>query len=103
MNAHPWFVYIVSNHAHTLYVGATNDLPRRVWQHRTRAFTTSFTARYTFDRCVYYECCGDQKTAIKREQQIKRWSRVKKVRLVQATNPNWLDLSSRFSLERLLS
>ena len=103
MNERPWFVYIVSNNAHTLYVGATNDLPRRIRQHKNRTYESSFTARYTFNRCVYYECCGDQRTAIAREQQIKRWSRAKKVRLIEARNPDWSDLSNRFSLDALFS
>jgi putative endonuclease len=50
-----WYVYIMSNNAHTLYIGIAADLPRRVEQHKSRIFKTSFTARYTFDRCVYFE------------------------------------------------
>jgi len=98
-----WFVYIISNNAHTLYVGATNNLPRRIFEHKNRTYTTSFTARYTFDRCVYFECVGQKAAAIAREQQIKRWSRKKKVFLIQRINPEWSDLSARFSLERILS
>jgi putative endonuclease len=97
-----WFVYIVSNNARTLYVGATNDLPRRIYEHRNRIYTTSFTARYTFNRCVYFECVGTQQAAIEREQQIKRWSRKKKVFLIERMNPDWSDLSDRFSLKAIL-
>ena len=50
-----WYVYIVSNKAHTLYTGMTDDLPRRVKQHKNRTYVNAFTARYTFDRLVYYE------------------------------------------------
>src|SRR5438105_1036155 len=88
-----WCVYIVSNHAHTLYRGMTNDLPRRVRQHEERTFENAFTARYTFDRLVWYEFVGSQKEAAKREKQIKAWTRAKRVALIQAQNPNWNDLS----------
>jgi putative endonuclease len=98
-----WYVYIVSNNAHTLYVGATNDLPRRIREHKNRSYVTSFTARYTFDRCVYYELVGNQRLAIEREQKIKKWPRHRKVALIQTINPNWIDLSTRWSLERILS
>lgn len=98
-----WFVYIISNNAHTLYVGATNDLPRRIRQHKDRTYENSFTARYTFDRCVYFESFPTQAAAIEREQQIKRWSRVKKIALIERENPWWDDLSLRFSLDRMFS
>ena len=99
----PWFVYMISNNAHTLYVGATNELPRRIRQHKDRTYENSFTARYTFDRCVWFEYFATQREAIAREQQIKRWSRAKKIWLIERDNPWWDDLSLRFSLERLFS
>lgn len=102
MIARPWFVYIMSNNAHTMYVGATNDLPSRVREHRAGTYASSFTARYVFDRCVFYEHCGTKETAIKRERQIKRWSRGKKIALIEAKNPWWNDLSVRFSLDAVL-
>ena len=98
-----WYVYIISNNAHTLYTGATNDLPARIRQHKDRTYETSFTARYTWDRCVYYECVGAQKAAILRERQIKGWPRRRRVALIQSMNPNWIDLSGRWSLDRVLS
>ena len=98
----PWFVYIISNNAHTLYTGMTDDLPRRVRQHKDRSYATSFTARYTFDRCVYFEAAATKSDAAKREKQIKAWSRAKRVALIQSTNPNWLDLSRTFSLDHVL-
>ena len=101
--ARDWYVYILSNNAHTLYVGATNGLPQRIRQHKDRTYETSFTARYTFDRCVYFERVGTQKAAIARERQIKKWPRRRKVVLIQTTNPNWIDLSGRWSLDRVLS
>jgi len=98
-----WFVYIMSNNSHTLYVGATNNLPKRIWEHKNKVRDTAFTARYTFDRCVYFESIGEQKAAIEREQQIKRWSRKKKIFLIERINPNWIDLSRRVSLDAVLS
>jgi len=93
-----WYVYIMSNNAHTLYVGMTHDLLRRVEQHKRRLYLTSFTARYTFDRCVYFEVCPTKHQAARRERQIKAWSRSKKVTLIQSTNPNWIDLSSAWKI-----
>jgi putative endonuclease len=88
-----WCVYILSNHAHTTYVGSTNDLLRRLREHRDQKFESAFTARWTFNRLVYYEFVPDEATARNREAQIKRWRREKKVVLIQRTNPNWADLT----------
>src|SRR6059058_5128309 len=95
-----WNVYIVSNRAHTLYTGMTDDLPRRVEQHKNHTYENAFTARYTFDRLVYYEPVTDQKAAARREKRIKNWPRAKRVALIQAENPNWNDLSARFDFAR---
>ena len=97
-----WYVYIMSNRAHTLYTGMTNDLPRRVTQHKERTYPNAFTARYTFARLVYYEEAADQKAAALREKRVKAWPRAKRVALIQAGNPNWNDLSERWSLARWL-
>lgn len=97
-----WFVYIVSNKAHTLYTGMTNDLPKRVQQHKNGTYRNAFTARYTFDRLVYFEPASDQKSAAQRERRIKNWPRAKRVALIQSVNPNWIDLGSRFDPARLL-
>jgi putative endonuclease len=88
-----WCVYILSNHAHTTYVGSTSDLLRRLREHRDHTFPSAFTARWTFNRLVYYEFVADEATARKREAQIKRWRREKKVALIQSMNPNWVDLT----------
>lgn len=90
----PWAVYIVSNHAHTLYTGITNDLPRRVREHKNHTSENAFTARYTFNRLVWYEFVESQQLAAQREKQIKRWPRKRRVALIQSANPNWTDLSS---------
>ena len=68
-----WYVYIVSNKAHTLYTGMTDDLPRRVEQHKNHTYENAFTARYTFDRLVYYEPAADKSSAALRETRIKNW------------------------------
>jgi len=88
-----WCVYILSNHAHTTYVGSTNDLLRRLSEHRDKKFESAFTAQWTFNRLVYYEFVPDEATARNREAQIKRWRREKKVALIQRMNPNWADLT----------
>ncbi len=87
-----WYVYIVSNNAHTLYTGMTNDLPARVRQHMTKTYANAFTARYTFDRLVWFEARTSKADAARRERQIKGWTRAKRVALVQEVNPNWIDL-----------
>ena len=97
-----WYVYIVSNQAHTLYTGITDDLPKRIQQHKDRTYDNAFTARYTFNRLVYYESTPDQKTAAIRERRIKNWPRAKRVELIESLNPNWDDLSLRFDLLHLL-
>jgi putative endonuclease len=88
-----WCVYILSNKAHTLYVGSTNDLLRRVHEHKTGVHPEAFTARYTFDRLVYFEFVGTESAARAREKQIKGWLRAKKVALIQDRNPWWHDLT----------
>jgi putative endonuclease len=89
-----YFVYIMSNQSRTLYVGVTNDLPRRVWEHRHSAKTT-FTGRYHVTRLVYWEAFGDVSLAIAREKQLKGWRRARKIVLVQSLNPQWQDLAEQ--------
>ena len=91
MNA--WCVYILSNHAHTTYTGSTNDLMRRLAQHKHEVHPDAFTARYTFNRLVFYEFVDSELAARKREKEIKGWTRAKKAALIQRENPNWSDLT----------
>jgi putative endonuclease len=86
-----YYVYIMTNHARTLYVGMTNDLQRRVCQHKRK--DSNFTSRYKIDKLVHYEEFIDVRDAISREKQIKGWLRVKKIELIEADNPGWSDLS----------
>src|SRR5215831_2950563 len=89
-----YFVYILASHARTLYVGVTNDLPLRVYQHL--AGWSAFTRRYRVNRLVYFETYSRPWPAIRREKQIKRMLRVEKIRLIEADNPWWEDYAERW-------
>jgi putative endonuclease len=85
-------VYIVTNRRNgTLYVGMTDDLARRVWEHRAGVFP-GFTRRYGLKRLVWYEAHESRDSAFQRERQLKRWNRAWKLRLIEAANPHWTDL-----------
>ncbi|HEU5424998.1 MAG TPA: GIY-YIG nuclease family protein [Nitrolancea sp.] len=86
-------VDILASATRVLYVGMTNDLERRVWEHKTGDIP-GFTSRYGVTRLVFMEDFTDVREAIAREQQLKNWRREKKVRLIEADNPTWRDLSS---------
>ncbi|HUI95042.1 MAG TPA: GIY-YIG nuclease family protein [Xanthobacteraceae bacterium] len=87
-----FFIYILTNQRHTvLYVGVTNDLAKRVYQHRNK-LVGGFTSRYNVDKLVYYEVFEDAYSAISREKQIKGGSRQKKIDLINSMNPQWRDL-----------
>jgi putative endonuclease len=91
MERHP-AVYILTNHyLGTLYIGATSDLPRRVWQHRND-LVEGFTATYALHRLVWFEVHTTMYAAISREKQLKKWNRAWKLELIRATNPQWRDL-----------
>ena len=96
MRSIDWYVYILSNRTHRLYIGCTSDLPRRCREHIERRYPLAFTARYTYNRLVYYEVLPSEKIALRRERQIKAWSRAKKVALIQSMNPNWYDLGRKW-------
>jgi putative endonuclease len=87
-----YYVYIMSNRARLLYTGVTNDLPRRVYQHKQKLIP-GFTQRYNISSLVYFESTPDVRAAIAREKQIKGWLRAKKVALIESVNPRWRDLS----------
>ena len=90
--ARRFFVYILANRSRTLYVGVTNDVVRRVAQHRA-GLGSRFTRRYAIQRLVFVESAARARDAIAREKQIKRWSRRKRVALVAEHNPDWTDLA----------
>jgi len=87
-----FFVYILaSGHYGTLNVGSTNDLARRVWEHKSGA-VPGFTAKYKVDRLMWFEAHETLEAALLRERQIKRWRRDWKINLIEAQNPYWVDL-----------
>lgn len=87
-----YYVYIMASRKHgTLYVGVTNDLIRRAYEHRTDA-VKGFTSRYHIHLLVWFECYDDPLTAIGRERGLKKWRHDWKVNLVEKTNPEWVDL-----------
>ena len=86
-------IYILTNRSGTLYTGMTNDLMRRVWEHKKKK-VPGFTKRYNIDRLVYYEYTEDVMAAITREKQIKGWLRKKKIALIESMNPEWNDMSA---------
>ena len=85
-------VYIMANQSRTLYVGFTNNIRQRVRQHKD-GLVEGFASRYKINSLVYFETFRDVTSGIAREKQIKRWSREKKLRLIQKENPDWRDLS----------
>jgi putative endonuclease len=92
MGARTFYVYILASRiGGTLYIGVTNDLIRRVAEHKSKA-AEGFTKKYDVDRLVYFECFDDIEQAIHREKRLKKWSRTWKIQLIEENNPNWIDL-----------
>lgn len=88
-----YYIYIMTNKRNgTLYVGVTNNLTRRVYEHKHK-LVEGFTSKYGLDRMVYYEVFDDIRLAIAREKQIKGWLRVRKIALIESRNPDWNDLA----------
>ena len=87
-----YYVYIMTNRSYTLYTGVTNNLQRRVYEHKHH-MVTGFTSRYQVIYLVYFEETPDVYAAIAREKQIKGWLRAKKIALIESVNPDWRDLS----------
>ena len=96
------FVYILASKTRVVYVGVTNDLVRRVWEHRNGTIA-GFTRRYGVHRLVYFEAVGKPADAIRREKQIKGWARVKKVGMIESLNPQWNDLAELWFVDVSLS
>ncbi len=91
-------VYIMASCSRVLYTGVTNDLVRRVDEHK-QGLVPGFTSKYKVIRLVYFERFTDVRDAIAREKEIKGWVRARKVRLIEARNPTWEDLAHRWSSE----
>ena len=88
-----YYVYMMTNeYNNVLYVGVTNNLERRVYEHQS-GLIEGFTQKYNVHKLVWYECCHDVKDAIAREKQLKGWIRSKKEALIREMNPEWRDLN----------
>jgi len=95
----PYYVYVMTNpNATTLYMGVTNNLERRVYEHKMK-LVDGFTRRYNLTILAYFEEGNDVLSAIAREKQLKGWLRLKKVELIESVNPEWRDLSEEWFRE----
>lgn len=92
-----YFVYILASKSRRLYIGVTNNLERRMWEHKNKV-VEGFTKQYNIDRLVYFEDTTDVKSAIEREKQLKGWRREKKITLIETINAAWENLSVRLQL-----
>jgi len=90
-----YYVYILTNKSKTLYTGVTNNLSRRLYEHKNKLID-GFTKKYNIDKLVYYEIYNTPDEAIAREKQIKGWLRKKKVALIESMNKEWMDLSDEW-------
>lgn len=93
--AKTYWVYIMSNKSNTLYIGITNNLQRRVYEHQNK-LVEGFTARYNINRLMFFEEFNSPKEAIEAEKKIKGWTRKKKMELIKTKNPEFRDLSESF-------
>ena len=92
MHEGSYFTYMMASRSHTLYIGVTGDLRKRVFQHKWKEHD-GFTARYNCDRLVWFEEYQEVIKAIAREKELKGWRRSKKIALIESANPTWADLS----------
>ncbi len=90
-----YYVYVVSSRSGTLYIGMSNNIERRMWEHKSGEFE-GFATKYGCDRLVYYESFDDVRKAIDREKQLKGWVRRKKIELIESVNPRWQDLAEKW-------
>ena len=90
------YVYIMASSFQRLYIGVTTEIEVRISQHKNGWYPDSFTSRYKIDKLVYFERFARIPKAIAREKQLKRWSRIKKLRVIVAQNPTWQNLSAEW-------
>ena len=90
-----YYVYIIANLSGMVYTGVTNDLERRMSEHKQKLLS-GYASRYNIQRLMYYEVTNDIGAAIAREKQIKAWTRAKRVALIESVNPEWRDLSAQW-------
>ena len=93
-----YYVYIMTNKSRTLYTGVTNDLMRRVSEHKNKV-VQGFTSKYNIQYLVYCESTSNIHVALEREKQIKGWLRAKKIALINSINPEWKDLSDEWFMK----
>ena len=93
MKEHVYFVYMVASISRVIYIGISNNLGRRVWEHKNDMMD-GFSKQYRCHRLVYYESFDDVRKAIDREKQLKAWNRSKKIWLIEQVNPTWEDLAA---------
>jgi putative endonuclease len=94
-----YYVYILASKRNgTLYIGVTNNLERRLYEHKNN-LVEGFTNKYSVHHLIYYESANDINAALQREKQLKRWTRKWKIELIEKVNPDWCDLSDDFVLE----
>lgn len=92
-----FYIYILASKKNgTLYIGVTNDLIRRVWEHKNNV-VQGFTKKYSVHTLVYYECVENSSSAIEREKQLKKWNRYWKIKLIEEKNSDWNDLYNEIS------
>jgi putative endonuclease len=95
------FVYIMTNkNKTTLYIGVTNDLCRRIYEHKNHLLKNSFTDKYNLEHCIYYEEFAHFDLAIQREKELKKWNRKKKEDLINKKNPEWKDMATEHGIVR---
>ena len=91
-------MFIMASRSRTLFTGVTNNLERRVYEHKNK-LVHGFTTRYNIKRLVFFEATDDVLSATAREKEIQGWTRAKKVALIEASNPTWVDLSAQWEGE----
>ncbi len=86
-----YYVYILTNKSFTLYIGVTNNLIRRIWEHKNK-LVDGFTKKYQINKLIYFEEYKDIQNALNREKELKGWIRKKKMELIKTTNPDFIEL-----------
>jgi putative endonuclease len=99
---HQYFVYIMSSHSGTLYIGMTNSIYRRALEHKSGQID-GFASKYGCTRLVHYESFDDVHRAIGREKELKGWTRAKKVALIESRNHRWVDLAEHWGAQMLFA
>jgi putative endonuclease len=92
-----YYVYIMSNKSKTIYIGVTNDLARRIYEHKNKMID-GFTKKYNLTMLIYFEVFNSVEDAIRREKQLKNWHRQWKINLIESINKDWKDLSDKFEM-----